>query len=123
MVSKKYAAAHAKLRKHALAMPEAYEEHPWGESVAKVNKKVFVFMGMPDKEDGTLGFSVKLVASQGQALDLDYTEPTGYGLGKSGWVTVRFPLKNGAPPWDIFFSWIDESYRAIAPKKLVKTLG
>ena len=34
------------LRIFALGLPGAYEEFPWGESVVKVNKKVFVFLGM-----------------------------------------------------------------------------
>jgi hypothetical protein len=36
----------------------------------------------------------------------------GYGLGKSGWVSVKRP--NGAVPLDMFEEWIDESYDAVA---------
>ena len=43
-------------------------------------------------------------------------------LGKSGWVTATFH-KGDRPPFDILKSWIDESYRAIAPKKLSKKLA
>ena len=50
--------ARAKLREFALSLPGAYEEFPWEESVAKVNKKVFVFLGV-DGGDSP-GFSVKL---------------------------------------------------------------
>ncbi|MFD6307222.1 MmcQ/YjbR family DNA-binding protein, partial [Streptomyces sp. NPDC060223] len=35
-----------KVREFSLGLPGATEEFPWGESVAKVNKKVFVFLGM-----------------------------------------------------------------------------
>ena len=38
--------AEAVLRAAALAYPEAYEDHPWGETVVKVRGKVFVFFGM-----------------------------------------------------------------------------
>ena len=31
-------------------MPGAWEDHPWGDTVVKVGKKVFVFMGV-DGED------------------------------------------------------------------------
>ncbi len=55
------------------------------------------------------------------AVDLPFAEPTGYGLGKSGWVTASF-TKVADVPLDLLKSWIDESYRAIAPKKLVKLL-
>ena len=49
----------ADLLAFALALPEAWEDHPWGESVAKVGKKVFVFFGMPDADEGPR-FTVKL---------------------------------------------------------------
>jgi hypothetical protein len=52
---------------------------------------------------------------------LPFTQPTAYGLGKSGWVTAQFP--KGAPlPTDLLKAWIEESYRAQAPKKLVAQL-
>ena len=41
----------------ALRLPGAYEDHPWGESVAKVNKKVFVFMGHPEDDSANLALS------------------------------------------------------------------
>ena len=47
--------------------------------------------------------------------------PAGYGLGKSGWVAARF-TDGGHVPVDMLKAWIDESYRAQAPKKLVASL-
>lgn len=55
------------------------------------------------------------------ALTLPFVSPTGYGLGKSGWVTATFGPKQ-TPPLDMLQDWIDESYRAQAPKKLVAAL-
>jgi predicted DNA-binding protein (MmcQ/YjbR family) len=107
------------LRKFALSLPGATEEFPWGESVAKVNKKVFVFLGKGNP-DG-LSFSVKLPQSGEKVLDKPFAEPTGYGLGKSGWVSVSFEAGDRAPI-DECKRWIEESYRAIAPKKLVAEL-
>jgi len=109
----------ALLRTFALGFPEAYEDFPWGERVAKVNGKVFVFLGM-DGED--LGLSVKLPQSGMLALGLPFASPTGYGLGKAGWVTAKFGKRKKAPV-DLLRSWIDESYRAVAPKKLVARLS
>lgn len=40
----------ARVRSFALGLPEAYEDFPWGESVAKVNGRVFVFLGSGDAE-------------------------------------------------------------------------
>lgn len=110
------------LREFALGLPGAYEDHPWGESVAKVNKKVFVFMGTESGHEKGFGMSVKLPESNGLALTLPFTEPTGYGLGKGGWVSVYF-VADDLPPADMMKEWILESYRAIAPKKLAAELG
>jgi hypothetical protein len=65
---------------------------------------------------------VKLPGSAGIALGLPFCEPTGYGLGKSGWVTARFGERE-KPPVDLLERWIDESYRAVAPRRLVNALG
>src|SRR5690242_17350125 len=54
--------ARGKLLRFALSLPEAYEDFPWGERVAKVAKKVFVFFGN-DGRGADLGLSVKLPAS------------------------------------------------------------
>lgn len=107
------------LRKYALGFPAAHEDFPWGERVVRVGKKVFVFMGAPE---GRFTLSVKLPESQMVALLLPFTEPTGYGLGKSGWVTARFEA-NESVPEDLLREWIEESYRAVAPKKLVASLA
>ena len=113
------ARAQRRLRDFALAYPGAWEDHPWGETVVKVKKKVFLFLGRPD---GGLSLSVKLPESATIALGLPFAEPTGYGLGKSGWVTARFDA-GAKPPLDVVERWIDESYRAVAPSKLVDSLG
>ena len=55
------------------------------------------------------------------ALLLPFTVPTGYGLGKSGWVTAKLADGEDAPV-ELFKEWIDESYRAQAPKRLVASL-
>jgi len=109
------------LMAHALALPEAWEDHPWGERVAKVGKKVFLFCGKQHGQVETLSFSVKLPRSGVAALDRAECEPTGYGLGKSGWVTAQYQ-RGDAPPLELVKAWIDESFRAVAPKTLVKRL-
>jgi predicted DNA-binding protein (MmcQ/YjbR family) len=106
------------LRNFAMSYPEAHEDFPWGERVIKVKGKVFLFLG----KGGDLGLSVKLPSSGLIALDLPFTSPTAYGLGKSGWVTAQFGPKD-KPPMDVLRAWIDESYRAVAPKKLAASLG
>ncbi len=111
-------ATESKLRVYALSLPGAVEEFPWGDRVMKVNKKVFVFMGT---NDGGFGLSTKLPRSAAIALTLPFASPTRYGLGKSGWVTAQFAVGD-KPPLDLLEAWIEESYRAIAPQKLVAAL-
>jgi predicted DNA-binding protein (MmcQ/YjbR family) len=103
-----------KLREYALAKPESYEDYPWGERVVKVNKKIFVFLG--DGEGRENHISMKLLASNEAALSVPGASPVGYGLGRSGWVTV--PIGTKAAPLDVLIEWIDESYTLVAPKRL-----
>jgi predicted DNA-binding protein (MmcQ/YjbR family) len=108
------------LRDYAMTFPEATEDHPWGHRAIKVKGKSFLFLG-GEKDVKELSLSVKLPSSRDIALDLPFAEPTGYGLGKSGWVSARFSKVTDVP-LDLVKAWIAESYRAIAPKKLAKTL-
>jgi predicted DNA-binding protein (MmcQ/YjbR family) len=108
------AADAARLRAVALAYPEATEDFPWGHTAVKVRGKAFLFLS---GEAGTLSVTCKLPASHGAALLLPFASPTGYGLGKSGWVTASFPEAQAAPV-ELLAEWIGESYRAVAPKKL-----
>ncbi|MEV7993101.1 MmcQ/YjbR family DNA-binding protein [Streptomyces sp. NPDC086077] len=108
-----------KVREFALGLPGAVEEFPWGESVAKVDTKVFVFLGMGDGSHPP-GVTVKLRddTSHAHALTAPGAEPAGYGLGRSGW--VRIPVRSeGAPMAELLCDWVEESYRVIAPKRLI----
>ena len=114
--------ASRELRQFALQFPGATEDFPWGDRVAKINGKVFVFFGLDPVPGGPMSLSVKLPLSHEGALDLPFTAPTGYGLGKSGWVTARFGPED-QPPMEILKVWIRESYSAIAPKKMIAELN
>ncbi len=109
------------LRAYALELPGAYEDFPWGERVAKVNRRIFAFLGRDEHVDEGLYLGVKLPISGAEALKLPFVRPEGYGLGKSGWVAAHFPSRHD-PPIDLLLQWIEESYRAVAPKRLVAQL-
>jgi predicted DNA-binding protein (MmcQ/YjbR family) len=111
-------AAHDALRGYGLSLPEAIEEMPWGHSALKVRKKTFVFLNL----DETFSLSAKLPVSRDFALIFDWAEPTGYGLGRTGWVTARFS-EGDEIDLDLLQRWIAESYRAVAPKKLAAALA
>ncbi|HUJ27766.1 MAG TPA: MmcQ/YjbR family DNA-binding protein [Myxococcales bacterium] len=108
------AAAWRALKKHAAAKPGAWEDHPWGETVFKIGKKVFVFLGHAD--DG-YGMSCKLPHSSEAAITMfGWAGPTGYGLGEAGWVSASFAASEDVPV-DLLRQWIDESFAAVAPKR------
>jgi hypothetical protein len=108
-----------KLKTFGLAYPEAHSKSPWpGHDDLAVRNKTFAYLSA---EGEPLSISCKLPLTGQMALTLPFASPTGYGLGKSGWVTATFGPKE-APPLDLLQDWIDESYRVQAPKKLVATL-
>ena len=100
------------VRKAALAYPDTREDHPWGEIAIKVKEKVFVFMG-PN------GFGVKLPKSGPGVLKKKLGTPTHYGLGKHGWVSFEDSSKIKLAD---ALGWLDESFRAVAPKKVLAKL-
>jgi predicted DNA-binding protein (MmcQ/YjbR family) len=110
------------LRAFALGLPETHEDHPWGETVIKVNNKVVLFLGMDERtEKWDPTFGVKLLSeAHGHALTVEGAAPSGYGLGKAGWVTVPFLAE--LPETEVLLDWVEESYRAIAPKRAIKLL-
>lgn len=106
------------LRKFGLSYPGAHLKSPRpNHKDLAVNDKTFAYL---PKEGSPFSISCKLPDSAEEALELPYCSPTGYGLGKWGWVTATLP--KGKIPMDLFKDWIDESYRAQAPKKLLKLL-
>ena len=107
------------LRAFGLAYPGAHTKSPWpGHLDLAVNDKTFAYLSL---EGEPLHISCKLPRTSHMALMLPNTQPTPYGLGKSGWVSADFS-DGKLPPIDMLKAWIDESYRAQAPKKLVKML-
>jgi predicted DNA-binding protein (MmcQ/YjbR family) len=107
------------LRAFGLAYPGAHTKSPWpGHLDLAVKDKTFAYLSI---EGEPLSISCKLPQSAPVALMLPFTTPTAYGLGKSGWVSAQF-TKGVTPPVDLLKAWIDESYRAQAPRKLVVQL-
>jgi predicted DNA-binding protein (MmcQ/YjbR family) len=106
------------LRGYGLSLPEAAEDHPWGHSALKVRGKTFCWLDKQEQFSAT----VKLPVSVDFALMFDWAAPAGYGLGRSGWVSVRFPA-DAEPDLYLLKRWVAESYRAVAPKKLATTVA
>jgi predicted DNA-binding protein (MmcQ/YjbR family) len=108
------------LRAFGLTYPGAHLKSPWpGHLDLAVNDKTFAYLSVPGEP---ASMSCKLPHSRAMALMLPFATPTGYGLGKSGWVTLQLARVDRAQLATLQ-AWVDESYRAQAPKKLVGQLG
>jgi predicted DNA-binding protein (MmcQ/YjbR family) len=107
------------LREFGLAFPGAHTKSPWpGHMDLAVRDKTFAYLSVPGEP---FLLSCKLPHSNFTALTLPFAQPTAWGLGKSGWVSASLKEKQ-LPPIELFKSWIDESYRAQAPKKFIAQL-
>jgi predicted DNA-binding protein (MmcQ/YjbR family) len=107
------------LKAFGLAYPGAHGKSPWpGHDDLAVNDKTFAYLSVAGEP---FSMSCKLRFTSEVALELPYASPTGYGLGRAGWVTFE-PSDKEMPPLEQLNEWIDESYRAQAPKKLVREL-
>lgn len=108
-----------RLRARGLTLPGAHTKSPWpGHLDLAVNDKTFAYLSV---EGDPFSISCKLPVTGFMALSLPNTAPAAYGLGKAGWVTATSP-DGEALPEEILTAWIEESYRAQAPKKLVAEL-
>jgi len=88
-----------------------------GEPTFRVRGKNFVFSDPTGRH-----ISVKLPKLEAEAVvatDPDAT-PTGYGLGKHGWVSVVLPARPSAARWQQVEEWVRTSYTLVAPKALAK---
>lgn len=108
---------HDELARFALSLPQAWADSPWeGDQVVKVAKKIFLFLGSGERPQ----ISIKLPESADHALSIPGASPTGYGLGRHGWCTV--PVGTADAPLELLLDWVEESYRNVAPTKLVQQL-
>jgi predicted DNA-binding protein (MmcQ/YjbR family) len=88
-----------------------------GEPTFRVSGKNFIF-----SDPEATSISVKLPPGEAAAVIAGdaQVEPTGYGLGRHGWVTVRIADKASQARWREIEEWIRTSYILVAPKRLAK---
>src|SRR5262245_37289192 len=109
-----------KLRAYGIAYPGAHRKsHLPGHDDLAVNDQTVVYISTAGEP---FSISFKLAYTCHEALKLPFAKPTGYGLGRSNWVTLE-PGAGEMPPIEMLESWIDESYRAQAPRKLAAQIG
>jgi predicted DNA-binding protein (MmcQ/YjbR family) len=109
-----------RLERIVARLPEAerVDIEAWGgEPTFRVRGKNFVFT------DATAsGLSVKLSHEEAAAVVATEqgAEPTGYGLGRHGWVSVEVGNRPDAARWQQVEEWVRTSYTMVAPKKLAR---
>jgi DNA-binding transcriptional ArsR family regulator len=103
------------LRNIALAYPEAREEVSSAKRVILVRNRPFLLLRA---DAGGLALSARLPHAREVALQLPFAVPVRYRLGKSDWVAARFGPGDDLP-LELLWEWIDESYRSVAPKRLL----
>ena len=105
-----------RLRAICLALPDTKETPTWGNPHFRVGEKIFAGYG---DEDGRalIGFKLTL-EHQAAAIDGGRFFKAKY-VGKSGWVSTEADCVRD---WDELAGMVLESYRLIAPKRLVATL-
>jgi predicted DNA-binding protein (MmcQ/YjbR family) len=104
----------------AVRLPEAQrvDIEAWdGEPTFRVRNKNFVFTN-PE----ATGISVKLPKEEAAAVVATdpAAEPTGYGLGRHGWVSVTIGPAEDEARWQQIEEWVRTSYTLVAPKSLAK---
>lgn len=118
-MSEKTASILRALREFGLSLPGAHGKAPWpGHDDLAVRDKTFAYLPV---EGDPFSLSCKLPYTGYEAMQLPFAQPTGYGLGKSGWVSFT-PRDDEVPSIEQLKSWVEESYRAQAPRRLVKEL-
>ena len=106
----------ARTRRQCLSLPGSTEALAWGHPVFKAGGKMFctfeIMKGRPS-------IAFRLPAREAAAALNDvrcFASPYGRGLWVSVWV-------DGAVDWKQVASFVECSYRTVAPKKLVAALG
>lgn len=108
----------ARLRAVCLAFPEAHERETWDAPTFRVREKIFVKAGYDERScvawvKARTGVQEMLVAADPARY---FVPPY---LGGRGWVGINI---HNDPDWGEVADLIDESYRLVAPKTLVKQL-
>ena len=112
-----------RLRKLCLALPEAHEVEAWGEPTFRVRNKLFAMYAAPNNHHGGGRPAVWCKAAPGNQSLMVQAAPDRFFVppyvGPSGWVGVWLDRD---PDWAEVTDLMRDSYRMIAPKKLLAAL-
>lgn len=114
----------ARLRKLCLALPEAHEVEAWGEPTFRVRNKLFAMYASAGNHHGKGRPAVWCKAAPGnQALMIGAAPERFFAppyVGPSGWIGVWLDRR---ADWRELDELLRDSYRLIAPKRLVALLA
>jgi len=110
-----------RLEQMVARLPEAerVDVEAWGdEPTFRVRGKSFIFT-----DANVHALSVKLSREEAAAVVATdpLAEPTGYGLGRHGWVSVQIG-DGDQTRWQQVEEWVRTSYTLVAPKSLAKSV-
>jgi predicted DNA-binding protein (MmcQ/YjbR family) len=112
-----------RLRKLCLTLPEAHEVEAWGEPTFRVRNKLFAMYASPGNHHGAGRPAVWCKAAPGnQQLMLRHAPARFFVppyVGPSGWVGIYL---DGDVDWPELADLLVDSYRLIAPKRLVAAM-
>ncbi|HEX6420662.1 MAG TPA: MmcQ/YjbR family DNA-binding protein [Acidimicrobiales bacterium] len=112
----------ARLEQIVGRLPEAsrVDVAAWdGEPTFRVRGKTFVFA-----DPAATGLTVKLPVDEARAVAATEpgAKPSGYGLGRHGWVTIPVGDEPGDDRWRQVEEWVRTSYTLVAPKTLARVV-
>lgn len=112
-----------RVRKLCLALPEAHEVEAWGEPTFRVRNKMFAMYADAGNHHGDGRASAWTKAAPGNQAIMVGAAPDRFFVppyvGPSGWVGIYL---DGDVDWDEVAGLLEDSYRLIAPKRLLKAL-
>ncbi|HSF87268.1 MAG TPA: MmcQ/YjbR family DNA-binding protein [Acidimicrobiia bacterium] len=107
----------AEIRRICLAFPEAAEQETWGHPTFRVRAKILAGCGVSDEAEPVVTMTMKAATGEQDSLPA-----TGHPfflpkyVGSKGWIGF---VIDGATDWSEVAELVEDSYREIAPKRLV----
>ncbi len=113
-----------KLRRICLALPQATEVEAWGTATFRCGRIFAMYSTADDTVHSGGRPGVWLKAGPGDQALMIRSDPRRFFrppyVGAAGWIGVRL---DDDPPWDEIAILVEESWRLIAPKKVLKAHG
>ena len=92
----------------------------WGDHPTfRVRGKNFVF-----SDQAATSLSLKLSKEEATAVVATdpAVEPSGYGLGRHGWISIAVDAAAGDDRWEQLSEWVRTSFTLVAPKRLARVV-